>query len=176
MILDAFLEFDPADTTVTIAPGDQASTNIIDLHSNTMIPDLVADQGARDMGIGDNPALKLLVQVTTAFASADSTATIRAAFQGAPDNGSDAPGAWVTYALGPVFTIPGVGTRLMEIDWPRPPSGADFPRFVRMLYSIGTQQPTAGAIAAYAVLDRHDQPQLAAGVLGGYPAGITVNN
>lgn len=176
MILDGFLQFDPAGTSVAIAAGTQASTNIIDLHSASMIPVLANLQGARDMGVGDTPAIKLLVQVTTAFASAGSTGTISASFQGAPDNGSGAPGSYTTYITGPVTTIPGVGARLLEIDWPRPPSGAAFPRFVRLLYTVATQTMTAGAVAAYAVLDRHDQPQLLAGVLSGYPAGITVAN
>lgn len=175
MILDGELEFDPAGTSVAIAAGTQASTNVIDLHM-AGIPVLAADQGARDMGIGDTPALKLLVLVTTAFASAGSTGTINAAFQGAPDDGAGAPGSYVTYAVGPTFVIPAVGARLLEIDWPRPPSGADYPRFVRLLYTVAVQTMTAGAVRAYAVVDRHDQPQTAVGTLGGYPAGLTVAN
>lgn len=175
MILDAFLEFDPTGTSVAIAAGTQASTNVIDLHMSG-IPVLANLQGARDMGVGDDPAIKLLVQVSTAFASAGSTGTISASFQGAPDNGSGAPGSYVTYATGPAAVIPAVGTRLLELDWPRPPSGAAFPRFVRLLYTVAVETMTAGAVGAWAVLDRHDQPQLVAGVLGGYPAGITVSN
>lgn len=180
MILDALYQFDPAGTSVAIAAGTQASTNILDLHADAanMLPDLAANQGARDMGIGDNPAIKLLVQVTTAFASAGSTGTIAAAFQGAPDNGSDAPGSYTTYVSGAAYVIPAVGTRLLNIDWPRPPDGVTggFPRFVRLLYTVAVQTMTAGKVGAWAVLDRHDQPQLAAGTLGGYPAGITVSN
>lgn len=176
MILDALLQFDPAETSVAIAAGTQASTNVIDLHSDTGIPSLAANQGARDMGIGDKPAMKLLVQVTTAFASAGSTGTISAAFQGAPDNGSDAPGSYVTYVTGPALVIPAVGAYLLDIDWPRPPSGTTFPRYVRLLYTVAVQTMTAGKLGAWAVLDRMDQPQVASGVLGGYAAGITIAN
>lgn len=177
MILDKFLEFDPSETSVAIAAGTQASTNIIDLHMSG-IPDLAANQGARDMGIGDDPAIKIVVQVTTSFASAGSTGTISAAFQGAPDNGSDAPGSYTTYVTGFAFVIPAAGARLLNIDWPRPPDGVTggFPRFVRLLYTVAVQTMTAGKVGAWAVLDRDDQPQLTAGRYSGYPAGITIAN
>jgi hypothetical protein len=175
MILDGFLQFDPTETSVAIAAGTQASTNIIDLHM-LGIPVLANGQGARDMGIGDDPALKLVVQVSTSFASAGSTGTISASFQGAPDNGSGAPGTYTTYLTGPALVIPAAGARLLNIDWPRPPAGTTFPRFVRLLYTVAVQTMTAGKLGAWAVLDRDDQPQLSATQYGGYPAGITVNN
>lgn len=175
MILDAFFQFDPSGTSVAIAAGTQASANVLDLHM-AGIPVLANLQGARDMGIGDTPALKLLVNVTTAFASAGSTGTISAAFQGAPDNGSGAPGSYTTYITGPALVIPAVGANLLAIDWPRPPAGTAFPRFVRLLYTVAVQTMTAGAVGAWAVLDRVDHPQLASGVLSGYPAGLTVAN
>jgi len=175
MILDGYLQFDPVGTTVAIAAGTQASTNNIDLHM-LGIPVLTNGQGARDMGIGDDPALKLVVQVSTAFASAGSTGTISASFQGAPDNGSGAPGTWTTYITGPALVVPAAGARLLNIDWPRPPAGTVYPRFVRLLYTVAVQTMTAGALGAWAVLDRDDQPQLTATATGGYPAGITVSN
>lgn len=175
MILDGYLQFDPTGTTVAIAAGTQASANVIDLHM-LGIPVLANLQGARDMGIGDQPAIKFVVQVSTAFASAGSTGTISASFQGAPDNGSGAPGSYTTYITGPALVIPAVGARLLNIDWPRPPDGTTFPRFVRMLYTVAVQTMSAGAIGAWAVIDRDDQPQLTVGRYGGYPAGITVAN
>lgn len=175
MILDAFLEFDPTGTSVAIAAGTQASTNIIDLHGDTMIPNLAANQGARDIGIGDTPAMKICVQVDTAFASAGSTGSIQVAIQGAPDNGSDAPGTYVTMATGPLYVVPGVGTRLLDIDMPRPKDG-NLPRYLRLLYTVATQTMTAGKVNAHLVLDRMDQPSQTAGVMGAYPAGIYINN
>lgn len=174
-ILDVFLEFDPAGTSVAIAAGTQASTNIIDLHGTGLLPVLAANQGARDMGIGDDPALKLMVQVDTAFASAGSTGTIQVAIQGAPDNGSGAPGTYVTMATGPLYVIPAVGTRLFDTDIPRPKDG-NLPRFLRLLYTVATQTMTAGKVNAHIVLDRMDHPSQSAGVMGAYPAGITVAN
>lgn len=175
MILDSLLQFDPNPTSVAIAAGTQASTNVIDLHGNDLIPGLAANQGARDIGIGDKPAMKVLVQVVVAFASAGSTGTIQVAIQGAPDNGSDAPGTYVTMATGPLYTIPGVGLRLFDTDMPRPKDG-NLPRFLRLLYTVATQTMTAGSVGAWLVLDRMDQPGQSAGVMGAYPAGITVAN
>lgn len=175
MILDALLEFDPSATSVAIAAGTQASTNVIDLHGAGLIPVLAANQGARDIGIGDDPAMKICVQVDTAFASAGSTGTISVAIQGAPDNGSGAPGTYVTMATGPLYTVPGVGTRLLDIDMPRPKDG-NLPRFLRLLYTIATQTMTAGKVNAHLVLDRFDQPSISPGIISGYPAGINVAN
>lgn len=174
MILDSLLQFDPNPTSVAIAAGTQASTNVIDLHASGLLPTLAANQGARDIGIG-NPAMKILVQTVVAFASAGSTGTIQVAMQGAPDNGSGAPGTYVTMALGPLYTIPGVGVRLMDHDMPRPKDG-NLPRFLRLLYTIATQTMTAGSVGAWLVLDRMDQPSQSAGIMGAYPAGITVAN
>lgn len=180
MILDAFLEFDPALTSVAIAAGTQASTNVIDLGigtsaTNQGIPSFANGGGARDIGIGDRPAMKLLVQVDTAFASAGSTGSIQVAIQGAPDNGSGVPGTYVTMVTGPLYVIPALGAQLLNIDMPRPKDG-NLPRFLRLLYTVATQTMTAGTVNAHLVIDREDQPNIAAGYLGGYQAGINVAN
>lgn len=179
MILDAQLLFDNA-ASVAIAAGTQASTNIIDLHGTGLLPILANLQGARDMGIGDDPALKMLVQVTTAFASAASAGTLQVALQGAPDNGSGAPGTYATWWTSPVYTTAQLvaGARLYDMDFPRPPQGVSMPRFVRMLYTVATATMTAGNITAGVVLDRFDQPYLSTNnaIAGGYPAGINVAN
>lgn len=174
MILDALLQFDPPATSVAIAAGTQPSTNVIDLHMSGL-PVLAANQGARDIGIGDDPAMKICVQVDTAFASAGSTGTIQAAIQGAPDNGAGAPGSYVTMITGPSYVVPIVGTRLLDADMPRPKDG-NIPRFLRLLYTVAVQTMTAGTVNAHLVLDRWDQPSQSAGIPGAYPAGITVNN
>jgi len=62
MILDALLQFDNA-ASLAIAAGTQASTNVIDLGITSGIPTSANGGGARDIGIGDDPAMKLLVQV-----------------------------------------------------------------------------------------------------------------
>ena len=184
MILDAFLTFTGASGGVgnndgrTDSPttGTQNSSNILDLAGpglplSTTTP---FAQPGRDLGIGDDPALKLLVLVTTAFTGGTS---IQASFQGAPDNGSGGAGSFVTYASGPVVVEASliVGCRILEIDWPRPSPGAVPPRFVQLGYTtVGTHG--AGKLQGYAVLDRHDQPLDSNAILGGYPAGITISN
>jgi hypothetical protein len=186
MILDNLLMFtgrsNGASGGISLGPqtdapttGAQASSNIIDLHL-VGIPILAAGQGARDLGIGDDPALKLLVLVTTAFAAGTS---LIVALQGAPDNGSGAPGTFVTWWTSPTYLEATLtaGARLYDMDMPRPPAGVVVPRFLQMLFtSAGTH--TSGAIEACIVLDRHDQMYnaLANNVLGGYPPGIIISN
>jgi hypothetical protein len=185
MILDAFLLFTGSVAASGIAvtgtnydlptTGTQNSTNIIDLHM-AGIPVLANLQGARDMGIGDDPALKMLVQVITTFGAGTS---LRIALQGAPDNGSGAPGSYTDWWLSPVYTEAQLvaGARLYDMDMPRPPAGVGVPRFLRLGYvSVGTH--TSGALLGAIVIDRHDQMYQSTNnaILGGYPAGITVAN
>jgi hypothetical protein len=159
--------------------GTQNSSNIIDLHiaaAGLWAPVLASGQGARDLGIGDDPALKMLIQVTTAFVGGTS---LQIGLQGAPDNGSAAPGAWTTWWLSPTVALASLtaGARLYDMDMPRPPAGVGVPRFLRLGYtSAGTF--TGGAIEGTIVLDRFDQMYNATNnaVLGGYPPGIVINN
>ncbi len=182
MILDAKLCFDPAGTSVAIAAGTQDSTNIIDIGTATTaagvtfgLPTSANGGGARDLGIGDDPALKLLVQVDTAFASAGSTGTIAVAIQGAPDNGSGAPGSFVTMATGPTYTVPGVGAQLLNMDMPRPKDGNQ-PRYLKLVYTVAVQTMSAGTVNAWLLIDRIDQFNQASGYLGAYQAGINIAN
>jgi len=153
--------------------GTQGSSNILDLHM-AGIPVLASGQGARDLGIGDDPALKLMVEVTTAFTGGTS---LQIAIQGSPDNGSGAPLGFQNYVLSAVVLEASliVGSRLLDIDLPRPPPGVPFPRFLTLAYiSAGTHG--AGKLRAALVLDRHDQPLQANAILGGYPAGVFIAN
>lgn len=177
MIIDGLYELDPAGTSLAIAVGTQASTNIIDLHGAGLIPILASGQGARDMGIGDDPALKVSAIVTTTFTSGGA-ATLACAFQGAPDNGSGSPSTWSTYATTSAYayTVLAAGIRMFDIDWPRPPAGVAFPRFIRLLWTVAGATITAGAVRSDIVLDRSDLPRGPTGLLSGYPAGITINN
>src|SRR5258705_11454766 len=95
MILDGLLQFSGPNGDSPTATG--VSTNVIDLHM-AGIPILAAGQGARGIGIGDDPALKLLVVVHTGFAGVTSLAV---ALQGAVDNGAGAPPARTTGWAGP---------------------------------------------------------------------------
>lgn len=185
MILDAFLQFTgfPATGGIVVTgtnydlptTGTQNSSNVIDLHM-AGIPVLANLQGARDIGVGDSPALKMLIQVTTAITGGTS---LQVALQGATDNGSGAPSTFNSWWTSPVYAEATLtaGTRLYDMDMPRPPAGIAVPRFLRLSYvSVGTH--SAGALGGWIVLDRMDQmyQSTSNAVLGGYPAGITVIN
>ena len=175
MILDALLQFSTAQAITASAD----STNVIDLGvgqpGNPQIPGFAGGGGARDMGIGDDPALKILVLVGTAFATLTSLAVT---MQGAPDNGSGSPGAFTIMATGPAVAVANLvsGARIFEIDMPRPAPGQPIPRFLKLNYAVTGSNATAGTVNAYLVVDRDDQPKDALGVYGGYPAGVTVAN
>src|SRR6267154_293586 len=187
MILDGLLLFTGGSGGVGNADGrndvpttgTQTSSNIIDLGVGTAaqpaLPSFAAGGGARDIGIGDDPALKLLVQVLTGFAGGTS---LQINAQGAPDNGSGAPGSFVIYASGPVVALASliVGARLFDIDWPRPALDFPPPRFIQLGYVVVGTMSGGGAVQGYLVLDRHDLPENANAVLGGYPAGINIAN
>lgn len=177
MIRDAFLLFDSAANLAQVV-GTYTSANIIDLHM-AGIPTLANLQGARDIGIGDNPALKLLVQVGTAFTSGGA-GTLAVSLQGAPDNGSGAPGSYATWWTSPAYALAtlNAGSRLFDMDMPRPPDGVSMPRFLRMSYAIAGATMTAGTVSAEIILDREDQPYQGTdnSIMGGYPAGITIAN
>ena len=173
MILDGLLQFSGANGDSPTATG--VSTNIIDLHM-AGIPVLASGQGARDMGIGDDPALKLLVLVTTTFTGLTSLAI---ALQGAVDNGAGAPAAFTTWWTGPATALASLtaGARLYDMDMPRPPAGVAVPRFLQLSYTVAGSG-TGGTLKAWIVLDRDDQMYNATNnaIQGGYPAGIVVAN
>lgn len=175
MILDAFLKFSSAQS-LAMAAGSVDSTNVIDLGLSGL-PTSANGGGARDIGVGDDPALKLLVQVSTTFASGGA-ATLVVALQGAPDNGSGSPGSYTTMWTSPTYALATLiaGANLANIDVPRTIAGQPLPRFLKLVYTVGTAMTTAGAADAYIVLDKMEQPQQSNAVMGGYPAGITVAN
>ena len=154
MIIDGLLQFDPSPGTA-VTTGTITSANILDLSV------------ARDLGIGDDPALKVLVVITAAFSGGTN---VNVQFQGAPDNGSGSPGTWATFAeSGPILTANLLlGKTIFRIDVPRTPySGAPLPRFYRLAYVVsGTY--TLGTVQSYIVLDREDQVH--------YPPGIVIAN
>jgi hypothetical protein len=166
MILDGALQFTGTagstsamvDTPTT---GTQQSTNVIDLVA------------ARDLGIGDDPALKLLIQVMAAFTVGTS---LDVQLQGAPDNGSGLPGAyttmWDSTAIAEANLV--AGTYIANVDLPRiwlptpyKPGLQALPRFLRLQWiSVGTH--TTGTLFGALVIDREDQIS--------YPPGVVVAN
>jgi|SRR5215472_14186028 len=165
MIIDGALQFTGTagvpGSTDSPTTGTQQSTNVIDLVN------------ARDLGIGDDPAIKLLVQVMTTFTGGTS---LDVQLQGAPDNGSGSPGAYTTMWDSTAIVEANLlqGTYIANVDLPRifgptplKPGIQVLPRFLRLQWvSVGTHG--AGALFGALVLDREDQIS--------YPPGIVIAN
>lgn len=153
------------------------SSNVLDLGLVGGIPASAAGGGggARDIGIGDDPAMKLLVQVVVAFVTGTS---LQVSLQGAPDAGSNTPGTYTTMLAGPVVLTAALipGARLLDDDMPRPVPGQALPRYLQLLYTVAGANYTAGQLQGFLVLDRMDQVEQSNAVMGGYPAGITIAN
>ena len=178
MIIDGLFSFSTpaAPDNLALGTGTYSSNNVIDL-GLVGLPTSASGGGARDLGVGDDPALKLIVNVTTAFTSGGS-GTLAIVLQAAPDNGSGAPGTWVTWLTSSTYALAALaaGARLLDIDLPRPPAGQSLPRFFRLQYTIGTAAMTAGACVSAFVLDRDDQIYGPSELLSGYPPGIAIAN
>jgi len=204
MILDAFLEFTETRVGDPIATATHG-TNIIDLGvgrqngpgappfgSNPLgvaIPSPERGGGARDMGIGDDPAIKILAQIVGNVVGGTS---LQLAIEGAPDAAYGTvpppevpavPGNWRAFAYGPVLTVaelnrrtaPGGGSRLFDVDMPRVPWTGPLPRYLRMAF-IRVGAFTGGHLRALLVLDRYDQIISTQGFESGYVPGVTVPN
>lgn len=154
--------------------GTQAASNVIDLGVALGIPSYANGGGARDIGVGDDPAMKLSAIVVTAITGGTS---LQLQLQGCVDDGSGGIGSattmWTSAAYAEAALV--AGAQLANIDVPRPVTGQALPRFLKLNYiSVGTH--SAGAIECGIVLDRDDQILGTAGVYSGYRAGITVAN
>jgi hypothetical protein len=185
MILDNYLTFTGTSNGATggitagantdlPTTGTQAASNIIDLGVTSGVPSSANGGGARDIGTGDDPALKLSVIVATALTGGTS---LQLQLQGAPDNGSGAAGSYTTMWTSAVVVEASLvaGVQLANIDVPRPVLGQAMPRFLKLNFiSVGTH--SAGAVEANIVIDRDDQVVGTTGAYSGYPAGINVAN
>lgn len=149
MIIDGLLLFSSAQNLTT---GTIDSTNVIDLLN------------ARDMGIGDDPALKIACFVTTAFATTDA-ATLTVQALGSTDNST-----YTVYAESRAYAAAALvaQAKLLPIDWPHRGPGDALPRYLKLSYVMSTLHFTPGAVSAMLVLDRQDGTQ--------YPPGIYISN
>ncbi len=155
--------------------GTQVASNIIDLGVASGIPSSANGGGARDIGIGDDPALKLSAIVTTAITGGTDLSLL---LEGAPDNGSGAPGSYTKMWASPAVVVEAslvAGAQLANVDVPRVINGQVLPRYLRLSF-ISTGTHTAGAIECGIILNLDQQIKGAGGALSGYPAGITVAN
>lgn len=152
--------------------GTQAASNIIDLGLSNAIPSSANGGGARDIAVGRSLFLSALI--TTAFGGGTS---LQLQLQGAPDNGSGAPGSYTTMWTGPAVIEADLdaGRQIANIEIPRPVPEQPLPRYLKLNYiSVGTH--TSGAIEAGIVLDRDDQIVGVNGAYSGYRAGLNVAN
>lgn len=164
MLIDNFLLFEPlAGTAVT---SGAASTNVIDLLN------------PRDIGIGDDPAIKLTVLVVAASFSSGSSSKLNTQIQGAP--GASSAGTWTTIVeTGDIGAASlASGTQVMNIDMPSilragnnmgfGTPGNNMIRLLRMNFSVGTTSFSAGSITAFLNIDND--------ALIAYPPGLAVLN
>jgi hypothetical protein len=185
MILDALQCFtrdpvpanNPTGSFIQTVTATAVSTNVLDYGVISGIPSSAAGGGARDMGVG-HYELKLLVQTLGGFIGAN---TLTITIQGAPDNGSGAPGGYVDWWASPAYalaTLNTVGARLLEMDFPRPPAGVVVPRFVRLNFTASTAFTGTGGLQAFVLVDRDDAMYNSTNnaIMGGYAPGIVINN
>lgn len=156
--------------------GTQIASNVIDIGVTSGIPaTAVNGGGARDLGVGDKPSMKLSIICETAF---NNSATLQLELSGAPDAGSNTPGSytvmWESQVIANAALIAGV--ELANIDLPRVVPGQALPRYFNLTFITGTGTNSTGKINAGIVIDREDQIIGTTGAMSGYPAGIYVAN
>jgi len=162
MFLDDLVKLSAAQAITSTA----ASTNIYDVtgagsgNASNMISGVTSSGNALigfDIGAGDGIAVpSVYVDVSTAFVSAGG-ATLQLQFQAAPDNGSNAPGTYVTIYESPALTVAQL-TANANFQFRVPPVspttfGEAMPRFYRMNYVVATSTFSAGNVNANIVLN-----------------------
>jgi hypothetical protein len=119
-----------------------ASTNIVDLTGagSGNAPNLSfgnATTFAEDLGTGTGGEVPQILASIGAAAPTGGT-SINVQFQGAPDNGSNAPGTYTTYVETGAIPIAQLSANglLMRVAYPRRIIGIAMPRFIRLNYTI----------------------------------------
>lgn len=148
MIIDRLLQFDSNLALTATA----TSTDVVDLLN------------ARDLGIGDDPAMRLAVIVTETFLSAGAT-TLQVQIQGSTDNSSYTVMA-ESAAIGKASLT--LGAQVLPIMLPSVAPGQALPRYLRLNYVVATGPFTDGQLSAYLVLDNQQNRA--------YPPGIVIAN
>lgn len=163
MFLDALIALS---TLQPITTASIASTNVYDVtgagsgNASNMIGGINASGTAQvigfDIGAGDGIAVpEVFWNVGASFATSLG-ATFTIALQAAIDNGSNAPGSWVTVDSTGALTasqLVGGYTGQMKIPPVPPGFGENMPRFYRLFYTLGSSTFTGGSITANIVLN-----------------------
>ena len=188
MIIDGLLLFtgNSNGATATIASsayadlpttGTQRSSNIVDIGITNGLPASAAGGGgARDLGIGDDPALKLVVRNLTAWSA---TCTCQIVLEGAPDAGSNTPGSYTQMWASAVIAnaqLALAGIDLANVDLPRLAPGQSLPRFYRLSFITAAASNSLGTVEAMIVIDQDNPIVSSTGYQSGYQAGVTVAN
>lgn len=162
MFLDSLIQLSTAQAITATA----ASTAIYDVtgagsgNATNMIGGVTSSGNALigfDIGAGDGFAIpEVYVDVSTTFVSAGG-ATLTLVLQAAPDNGSNAPGTYVTIYQSAVLTVAQL-TSAASFQFQVPPIpasifGEAMPRFYRLNYVVATSTFSAGALNANIVLN-----------------------
>ena len=157
--------------------GTVRSSNIVDLGLIGGLPaSAVGGGGARDIGIGDKPALKLVVRNLTAWTA---TVTCQIVLEGAPDAGGNTPGSYTQMwasAVIPAATLAVAGIDLANVDMPRLAPLQPLPRYLRLSFVVAVTTNTVGTVQAEIVIDQDNPIISATGYPSGYQAGVTVAN
>jgi hypothetical protein len=154
--------------------GTQVASNVLDLGVTSGVPTDANGGGARDIGIGDDPGLKLSVIMTAGLTTG---CTLQLELSGAPDS-SGSPGSYTIMWTSAAFTAAQcvAGAQLANIDVPRTIAGQVLPRYLNLTF-ITTSTNTTGLVEAQIVLDLDQQVPAGGGAyISGYPAGVTVAN
>jgi len=162
--------------SVAQTTGTYVCSNVVDLGISGL-PTSASGGGARDIGIGDNPMLKLFITTPVAMGSSGS-ATIQFELDGGVDNGSGSPTwgtiMWQSQAI--AYNAVGAGMAIANVDVPRIVPGQALPRFLRVRFIVGGATISGGTVEASIVVDRFDQVVGTSGALSAYPPGIVISN
>ena len=189
MIMDSLLLLDGAVSAAGVLSGtvintawanpptttDYYSANQIDVSQLAVS----ASGYGRDIGIGDDPALLLVVSAPVAICGSSGSSTLQIFLQASPDSGAGVPTTYVTLAssaiytasVGSPYTVLAAGQEALRIPIPAADPASLVPKFYRLKYTIaGAALATGGTgqIFATIVLDR-----TALGPLSGYRSGYS---
>lgn len=155
MILDRLLIFTGGATQAATLTGQAITVTA----PSTDVLGLV---NFRDLGVGDDPAMKVMIRVTEVFAGGTS---VQVQFQGSVDDST-----YTTYAESDAIAAAALtagALHVFAIHLPRRRVGAALPKFYRLNFVVvGTF--TTGKLVAGLVLDDH--------AWDSYAAGLTVAN
>lgn len=162
-------------TAVSVSPTTGGAIDLAGVGSGNA-PKLVfgnATTFGQDLGIGPGQEIPRVYGVTGTGTPAGAT-SLNVQFQGAPDNGSNAPGTYLTYIETGAVVLANIkaSSRLFSFDWPLRTAGtaatSPLPRFVQLNYVVAGSNFTGLTIFAGITLGAPDND------MGFYPSNFVV--